>query len=114
MAIIYRKKYPNAKAKETHYRTIASNLRSRRNTIHGFVSSAKIRNPSDYENTKVQGEYYTKYVAKKNDWFTQFDQITNKFYSFLVQLDTCIQNADNNAKLWQSRIGIMEAYDDGK
>ena len=114
MATAYRQKYPEASSKASHYRNIASNLRNRRTTLQGNISKAKARKPADYENTKLSGDYYTKYVDKKDDWFIQFDKITAKFDRFLQQVDGCIQTADNLANMWNSRIGVMEEYDDGR
>jgi glutaredoxin 2 len=113
LATAYRHKYPEASTKASHYQNVVSNLRNRRSNLQRNLIDAKSRRPADYENTKLSGEYYTKYVDKKDDWIDQLDRIIAKYDRFLLQVDNCIQNADNLAKKWSGRINIMEAYDDG-
>ncbi len=113
MAKAYRSKYPEAGTKANHYRNVVTTLQTRRSSLQDDIKKARKRRPADYEDIKLEGDYYTKYLDKKDVWITQFDQITTTFDRFLQQVDKCIQNADNLEKMWNSRISIMEVYDDG-
>ena len=113
MAKAYRSKYPEASTKANHYRNVVTTLQTRRSSLQDHINNAKVIKPADYEDIKLEGDYYKKYLDKKDDWIAEFNQITTKFDRFLQQVDKCIQNADNLEKLWNSRINLMEVYDDG-
>lgn len=114
MATAYRQKYPEAAVKEKHYQSIIGSLKFQRDILKEYITNAKTRKLTYYESTKLSGDYYKKYVDKKNDWLVQLDQITAKFDRFLLEVDECIKSAETQADMWKSRMSIMEAYDDGR
>ena len=105
-----RPKYPEAPGKRDHYRDVVSRLSACRTKIQDELRSASQIQAGDYESSHLLGDYYNDYNAQKNEWITQHSRIISAFYSFLRDLDVCIQNARNQENLWKSRIPMMEEY----
>jgi hypothetical protein len=103
-----RLKYPQAQQKANHYGKIASVLRNRHSEIEGYVNSARKVNTSLIDPNDVYGEYYDIYMKKVDDWVDIHSQQIAIFDSFLMDLETCINNAEALRDLWESRIGLWE------
>jgi len=131
-----RPKYPNARgaankadekqadasSKETLYNDLADTLKTCKDNVSSEIRTAKGFGTTT--STAVDGDYYDRYITKRDDWIILHGEIITKFDNFASQLDTCIENARNKASeyraealkwkseadMWRSRIGIMEEY----
>jgi len=109
MSVRVRPKYPEARAKAAQYSELDNTLSNLRSQIASEVSTARSIGTTT-EDALLMGDYYNRYVIKKNDWIALHSQIISSFDTFLVQLDSCIASASSQAAMWRARIGEMEEY----
>jgi len=104
----YRLKWPEARTKTDYYNDLVSRLTQLHTDIADKVNDARLIGTT--ENSTLEGDYYNQYVVKKDDWVDRHTELRNLFTAFNTDLNNCITNALNQANLWSSRIGVMEAY----
>ncbi|HOQ37209.1 MAG TPA: hypothetical protein PLR73_05810 [Acetivibrio sp.] len=105
-----RLKYPEAREKYLYYENIVYLLRSKHSDIEDSVNKARSVSSSLIHPQDVYGEYYNIYISKVGDWVGIHSRQIAVFDSFLIDLETCINNAKDLRDLWSSRIGIWEEY----
>jgi len=106
----WRLKYPEASTKTNHYRNLVSTLALSKSAISYNVERARTVDAVSLDPQNVDGEYYTRYITKRDAWIAIHSQKIAMFDTFLTNLDGCITSARNYEALWQGRIGVMEEY----
>ena len=106
----WRLKYPEASSKRDHYRDLVTTLTANQRAITSSVNDARTIDAALLDPQSVDGEYYNRYIAKRDAWTGIHGQIVAVFDTFLVDLNSCITNASNLQSMWQGRIGVMEEY----
>jgi len=104
-----RKKYPDAQEKKDYYSNLASSLKSSKTTIENELTTAENIGDSGLAQN-VDGDYYNRYIIKRNDWIDIHSKSIEKFKTFLSDIDICITNANNLSELWAGRIEMEEEY----
>lgn len=100
--------FPNAPEKEIEYRSLANALLAIRNTIDIEIGASQVTALTTDDTYTLDGLYYDHYVNSNNNWLKTHNDIINRFYKYVTELDTCIENANKKASMWHDRIDITE------
>ena len=106
----WRLKYPQAPERVSHYRDLVTKLTANRTIISTKVNRARTVNAPSVDPNSVDGEYYDRYIIKRDAWIQIHGRSVAEFDTFLTDLDSCIASASSLESLWQGRIGVMEEY----